>query len=41
MSHQSDLIAACIDAYFKQQEPLRFLTYGSVDDGKGTLIDPC
>ena len=41
MSHQSDLIATDIDAYLAQHETkelLRFLTCGSVDDGKSTLI---
>jgi bifunctional enzyme CysN/CysC len=41
MSHQSDLIATDIDAYLaqhEQKELLRFLTCGSVDDGKSTLI---
>ena len=41
MSHQSDLISTDIDAYLKQHEQkelLRFLTCGSVDDGKSTLI---
>ena len=41
MSHQSDLIAEDIDAYLAQHEHkelLRFLTCGSVDDGKSTLI---
>ncbi|MDP6058706.1 MAG: GTP-binding protein, partial [Pirellulaceae bacterium] len=41
MSHQSDLIASDIDAYLSQHEQkelLRFLTCGSVDDGKSTLI---
>ena len=41
MSHQSDLIATDIDKYLKQHEQkelLRFLTCGSVDDGKSTLI---
>lgn len=41
MSHQSDLIASDIEAYLKQHENkelLRFLTCGSVDDGKSTLI---
>ncbi|MEM9352594.1 MAG: sulfate adenylyltransferase subunit CysN [Planctomycetota bacterium] len=41
MSHQSELIATDIDAYLKeheQKELLRFLTCGSVDDGKSTLI---
>ncbi|MFK7736321.1 MAG: sulfate adenylyltransferase subunit CysN [Pirellulaceae bacterium] len=41
MSHQSDLIATDIDAYLKQHESkelLRFITCGSVDDGKSTLI---
>ncbi len=41
MSHQSELIATDIDAYLKQHEEkelLRFITCGSVDDGKSTLI---
>lgn len=41
MSHQSDLIATDIDAYLAQHERkelVRFLTCGSVDDGKSTLI---
>ncbi|MBR9828759.1 MAG: sulfate adenylyltransferase subunit CysN [Oceanospirillales bacterium] len=41
MSHQSDLIATDIDTYLEQHENkelLRFLTCGSVDDGKSTLI---
>lgn len=41
MAHQSDLIARDIDEYLKQHEQkelLRFLTCGSVDDGKSTLI---
>ena len=41
MSHQSDLIAQDILAYLEQHERkeiLRFLTCGSVDDGKSTLI---
>lgn len=41
MSHQSDLIATDIDAYLAEHERkdlLRFLTCGSVDDGKSTLI---
>ena len=41
MSHQSELIASDIDAYLAQHERkeiLRFLTCGSVDDGKSTLI---
>src|SRR5690554_3914349 len=41
MSHQSELIASDIDAYLaqhEQKEMLRFLTCGSVDDGKSTLI---
>ncbi len=41
MSHASDLIATDIDAYLAQHERkelLRFLTCGSVDDGKSTLI---
>ncbi|MGE3779344.1 MAG: sulfate adenylyltransferase subunit CysN, partial [Pirellulaceae bacterium] len=40
-SHQSDLIATDIDAYLAQhecKEMLRFITCGSVDDGKSTLI---
>jgi bifunctional enzyme CysN/CysC len=40
-AHQSDLIAEDIGAYLKQHEVkslLRFLTCGSVDDGKSTLI---
>jgi sulfate adenylyltransferase subunit 1 len=39
--NQSGLIATDIDAYLKQHEQkelLRFLTCGSVDDGKSTLI---
>lgn len=39
--HQSDLIATDIHAYLRQHETkgiLRFLTCGSVDDGKSTLI---
>ena len=39
--NQSDLIKTDIDAYLKQHEQkdmLRFLTAGSVDDGKSTLI---
>ncbi|NOZ66047.1 MAG: sulfate adenylyltransferase subunit CysN [Alphaproteobacteria bacterium] len=38
---QSDLIASDIDAYLTEQEHksfLRFITCGSVDDGKSTLI---
>ncbi len=41
MAHQSDLIAEDIHAYLKQQEEkslLRFITCGSVDDCKSTLI---
>lgn len=41
MSHQSDLIASNIEAYLAQHERkelLRFITCGSVDDGKSTLI---
>ncbi len=41
MSHQSELIAEDIAAYLKTQEHkqmLRFITCGSVDDGKSTLI---
>ncbi len=41
MSHQSDLIATDINEYLAQHERkelLRFLTCGSVDDGKSTLI---
>jgi bifunctional enzyme CysN/CysC len=41
MSHQSDLIATDINAYLAQHERkelLRFITCGSVDDGKSTLI---
>ena len=41
MTHASDLIATDIDAYLaqhEQKELLRFLTCGSVDDGKSTLI---
>ncbi len=41
MAHQSELIAEDIHAYLKAQEEksmLRFITCGSVDDGKSTLI---
>ncbi|MBY5947401.1 sulfate adenylyltransferase subunit CysN [Photobacterium rosenbergii] len=41
MSHSSKLIATDIEAYLKVHETkdlLRFLTCGSVDDGKSTLI---
>ncbi len=41
MSHQSALIETDINAYLaqhEQKELLRFLTCGSVDDGKSTLI---
>jgi bifunctional enzyme CysN/CysC len=41
MSHSDDLIATDIAAYLKVQENksfLRFITCGSVDDGKSTLI---
>ncbi len=39
MSHQSSLIADDIEAYLKEHENkdlLRFITCGSVDDGKST-----
>jgi bifunctional enzyme CysN/CysC len=41
MAHASDLIATDIDAYLaahQQKSLLRFITCGSVDDGKSTLI---
>jgi bifunctional enzyme CysN/CysC len=41
MAHVSDLIATDIEQYLKQHENkglLRFITCGSVDDGKSTLI---
>src|ERR1043166_6239144 len=41
MAHKSDLIATDIEAYLKahqQKSLLRFITCGSVDDGKSTLI---
>src|SRR4030088_2706043 len=41
MAHASDLIASDINAYLKSHEHkslLRFITCGSVDDGKSTLI---
>src|SRR6201992_2280190 len=41
MAHQSDLIERDIDAYLKSHQYkslLRFITCGSVDDGKSTLI---
>ena len=41
MSHHSELIATDINAYLAQHERkelLRFITCGSVDDGKSTLI---
>jgi bifunctional enzyme CysN/CysC len=41
MAHVSDLIAADIEAYLRQHQHkslLRFITCGSVDDGKSTLI---
>jgi bifunctional enzyme CysN/CysC len=41
MAHKSALIAADIDAYLKSHQHkslLRFITCGSVDDGKSTLI---
>jgi bifunctional enzyme CysN/CysC len=41
MAHVSDLIAADIDRYLEQHQHkslLRFITCGSVDDGKSTLI---
>ncbi|SHO81653.1 Sulfate adenylyltransferase subunit 1 [hydrothermal vent metagenome] len=41
MAHQSNLIAQDIESYLQQHENkeiLRFITCGSVDDGKSTLI---
>lgn len=41
MAHKSDLIATDIESYLKKHEEksfLRFITCGSVDDGKSTLI---
>src|SRR6185503_19914885 len=41
MAHVSDLIGTDIDRYLRQHERkgmLRFITCGSVDDGKSTLI---
>jgi len=41
MSHKSDLIASDIEAYLEAHQHkgmLRFITCGSVDDGKSTLI---
>ena len=41
MSHQSELISSDIESYLAQHERkglLRFITCGSVDDGKSTLI---
>jgi sulfate adenylyltransferase subunit 1 len=41
MAHQSDLISKDIEQYLKEHENkeiLRFITCGSVDDGKSTLI---
>ena len=41
MAHQSDLIASDIHEYLRRHEAkglLRFITCGSVDDGKSTLI---
>src|SRR6187549_2806421 len=41
MAHKSDLIAEDIHAYLESHERkglLRFITCGSVDDGKSTLI---
>ena len=41
MAHVSDLIATNIERYLAQHERkslLRFITCGSVDDGKSTLI---
>ena len=41
MSHKSELIAEDIEQYLKVHEGnslLRFMTCGSVDDGKSTLI---
>jgi bifunctional enzyme CysN/CysC len=41
MAHTSDLIGSDIEAYLQQHQHkslLRFITCGSVDDGKSTLI---
>ena len=41
MIHSSDLIATDIESYLaahEKKELLRFITCGSVDDGKSTLI---
>src|ERR671912_1431537 len=41
MAHKSDLISSDIHAYLKSHERkglLRFITCGSVDDGKSTLV---
>ena len=41
MAHVSELISSDIGAYLKSQERkglLRFITCGSVDDGKSSLI---
>ena len=41
MAHVSDLIATDINAYLEKHQHkslLRFITCGSVDDGKSTLI---
>ena len=41
MAHQSDLIAQDIEKYLHEHENkeiCRFITCGSVDDGKSTLI---
>src|SRR5690349_5813471 len=41
MAHKYDLIATDIQAYLKSHEHkslLRFITFGSVDDGKSTII---
>ena len=41
MAHTSDLISTDIEKYLKQHERkslLRFITCGSVDDGKSTVI---
>src|SRR5215471_16319892 len=41
MAHQSELIATDINAYLEahaHKDLLRFITCGSVDDGKSTLI---
>src|ERR1700728_1567599 len=41
MAHKSELIASDIDAYLlshQHKRLLRFITCGSVDDGKSTLI---